>query len=210
MDRWYLLRVKTAGLLGGTNLGQEFDHTSACIRCGAGAQAVPPILADLARMGTKQLDVTAHDGLIIVARELAGRFEAAGLTGFTSLPVRGRSPKAPHDAFRHIAISTVWPPLHQSSRVATEELCSVCRRAGHFDIHPTGTQLVYSAPPPAATDFGRTWEYFGTWHLAARPGRPPVGGQQFVIVSEQARALLGSLHRRQLAFEPVVIKESAA
>jgi hypothetical protein len=66
---------KTAGLLGGTNLGQEFDYASACIVCGAGAQPVPPILADLVRMGTKQLDVTAHDGLIIVARDLAERLE---------------------------------------------------------------------------------------------------------------------------------------
>ena len=186
MDCWYLLRIKTAGLLGASNLGQEFDYASACIICGAGAQPVPPILADLARMGTKQLDVTAHDGLIIVARDVAERFEGAGLTGFKSLPVRGRSPKAPHDSFRYMAISSVWPPLHESSRLATEDLCSVCGRAGHFDIHPTGTKLVYSAAPPSATDFGLTWEYFGTWHLVARAGRRPVGGQQ---VAEKARNL---------------------
>jgi hypothetical protein len=209
MDRWHLLRVKTAGLLGGSILGQEFEYTGACIVCGAGARPVPPILADLARMGAKQLDVTAHDGLIIVARELAERFEAAGLTGFTSSPVHGRSPKAPHGSFRHVAISYVWPPSDESSRLATEDPCPVCRRAGHFDIHPTGTQLVYSAVPPAATDFGHTWEYFGTWHLVARAGRRPVGGQQFVIVSERARALLGSLHRRHLAFEPVVVRANS-
>lgn len=210
MNRWYLLRVRTAGLLGGTNLGQEFDYTDACTMCGAGARPVPPILADLARMGAKQLDVTAHDGMMIVARDLAERFEAVGLTGFKPLPVRGRSPKAPHDSFRYVAISYVWPRLHESSRLATEDVCPVCGRAGHFDIHPTGTQPVYSSTPSAATDFGLTWEYFGTWRSPARAGRRPVGGQQFVIVSEPARALLSSLHRRHLAFDPVVIRESAA
>jgi hypothetical protein len=194
-------------LLGSINLGQEYDYSDACMMCGAGARPVPPVLVDLARMGAKQLDATAHDGLIIVSRELAQRFESSDLTGFQTLPVRGRSPKAPHDSFRVVTISTVWPRLHESSRLTTEELCPVCARAGHFDAYRTGTQLVYAAPPPLPTDFGLTWEYFGTWNMVARSGRRPVGGQQFVIVSARARAVLLSLKRRHLDFDTVLIKD---
>jgi len=139
-------------------------------------------------MGAKQLDATAHDGLLIVSSELAGQLQKAGLTGFQFLPVRGRSRRAPHDSFCHLAISTVWPRLHPSSQFVTEDLCPACGRGGHFDVHPTGTKLIYEALPPVPTDFGVTWEYFGTWTLVAPSGRRPVGGAQFVIVSERARA----------------------
>jgi hypothetical protein len=207
MGPWYLLRVNTVGLLGTMNLGQEYDYADACTICGAGARPVPPILVDLVRMGAKQLDTTAHDGLLIVSRELAGSFESAGLTGFQALAVQGRSGKAHHASFRYLAVSTIWPPMHGSSRYKTEDLCVLCGRAGHFD-DPAGTRLVYAAPPPAATDFGLTWEYFGTWRLVARRGRRPVGGAQLVLISERARSVMASLHRRHLDFEPVLILES--
>lgn len=200
---WYLLRIKTAGLLGGVNLEQPFDFTDACATCGAGARPVPPVRADLSRMGRKQIDATAHDGFLIASRQFADAVLASGLTGLRIGPVRGRSARAPHDAFCWLEVLTSWPPLDRGSRVALEDVCPVCRRAGHFDMHPGGTELVYAAPLPDAADFGHTWEYFGTWRPPAGASRPAVGGARYTIVSARAREVLCRFRLRHLTFDPI-------
>src|SRR5687767_2688141 len=63
LDRFPLLvlRIETAGLLGGVNLDQGYDHTGACPTCGAGSVPIAPLLAQTSRMGRKAIDATAHD-----------------------------------------------------------------------------------------------------------------------------------------------------
>lgn len=48
---WLQLCVATAGLSGDVNLEQEFDHRTACPKCGVGAAPVGPLLAQLSRIG---------------------------------------------------------------------------------------------------------------------------------------------------------------
>ena len=203
--QYFLLRVRTAGLLGSANLEQDFDHSDACLFCGAGARPVPPLRADLARMGKKPLDLTAHDGHVVLTRALADELQAAGFTGFHIQPVIGRSPRIHADAFRWLQITFVWPRLAPSSHLAVEDLCPVCERAGHFDVYPSGTQLVYSMVGGTPPDFGLTWECFGVWRVRAAAGRRPVGGAQYILVSDRARDALDRLRRRYITFDPVSV-----
>jgi hypothetical protein len=206
---WYRLRLRTAAIMGGINLDQPFDHGGSCPTCGAGARPIPPLRADLARMGRKQLDATAHEELLVASVAVADTFDRLGLLGLRRMPVVGRSTRVDAAQFVWLEVTTTWPPLAQDSRYVTEELCPHCGRAGHFDVYPTGTQLIYDRAPIADTDFARTWEYWGTWKTVTRRGLRPVGGSQAVLVSERARAAIVSLRRRHLTFDPIIVRNAA-
>jgi hypothetical protein len=206
-DPWHLLRIRTAGLLATVNLGQAYDHSKACPTCGAGAKPVPPLLADLARMGKKPLDHSAHDGQLVTTRELVDAMIGAGLTGFVARSVTRRSSVLPDARFAWLDVTVEWPRLEPSSRVTIEDLCPRCQRGGHFDVlHGGETQLVYDRVPPDAADLNATWEYFGSWRPPAAMARKvPVGGARYVIVSERARQLFVQRRVRWLDFEPVIL-----
>src|SRR5690349_17637057 len=48
---WLILRVATAGLYGGVDFGQAYSFQDACETCGAGADPVPPLIAEIGKMG---------------------------------------------------------------------------------------------------------------------------------------------------------------
>ncbi|HEY3042416.1 MAG TPA: hypothetical protein VGJ39_00220 [Vicinamibacterales bacterium] len=216
---WLLLRVTTAGLAGGVNLGQPYDYTRACSTCGAGAEPIPPLLAALGSMGRKAIDRTAHDGHVIVTRQLADAIEAEGLTGVEFLPVTRAPEKSPDPRFRWMRIPGELEPLAPTSVVATEDRCPSCGRAGHFDALERATELRYSGSPTDDSDFSYTWEYFGVWRrpagvaqdflsaeasaTAVSPAVKSVGGARLPIVSHYVRALFRRLKVRGVAFEPV-------
>jgi hypothetical protein len=201
---WSLLRVRTAGLLATVNLGQQYDRTHACAMCGADARPVPPLIADLARMGKKIVDITAHDGHLITTRRFADVLAAAGASGFTEQPVRSRGSDRPDPGFLWLDITAERPPLAPSSRLEREDPCPRCRRAGHFDVAGGGTRLVSRDVVDTACDFNVTWEYFGVWRTAMTAAkRMPVGGARWVIVSERARELFVAHKVKHVSFEPL-------
>ena len=202
---WLLLRVGTAGLMGGINLGQPYDHSHACRECGAGAVPMPPLLADLGRMGKKHLDSTMDDGHIVVSQHLAGRIQALGLTGVEIHLVQRRRGKEPDSAYRWLQITVEWPPLSAGARIHRGKLCPHCGRSGHFDLYDEATELRYAEAPATASDWNLTWEYFGEWRLPAATIQERVGGARCVIVSQRTRGLLRDERVRRLRFEPVMV-----
>lgn len=52
------------------------------------AVPTPPLLADLGRMGKKKLDMTAHDGHLVISTDLAVAIDEGQLTGVELQPVR--------------------------------------------------------------------------------------------------------------------------
>ncbi|MFL5926951.1 MAG: hypothetical protein ACJ77E_08460 [Gaiellaceae bacterium] len=198
-----LLRVKTAGLDGGVGLGQAYDRSRACGTCGAGAVPLPPLVADLPRMGRKHIDATAHDGLLVASAALADALVAEGVTGLAVEPVRSRSARYPADAHRWLRVLWEWPPCRADSVIHRDRVCAECGRSGHYDTFGAHTELRYDAVPADACDCGRSWEYWGLWQ-----GPPPgarVGGAQQVIVSQRVRATFARVGVRRIAFEPVVV-----
>ena len=201
---WVLLRIRTAGLLGSMNLEQAYDRSHACATCGAGALPVPPLLAHLGAMGRKALDATAHDDQIVVTRELANSIREASLSGAEFLDVSPGSGRVPSDRFRWLHIAGCWPPFSPSSIVVTDDLCTTCGRAGHYDAHDRVTELRYDHYPQHAPDFNRTSEHFGVWRLPRQSSQRPVGGGRFTIVSQRVRRLFRESKVRNISFEPVV------
>jgi len=203
---WYRLVVKTVGLMATVNLGQPFDFTGACNTCGAGAVPISPLFIDSVRMGKKALDLTAHDGRLVVSRELGDQLRAAALTGLNFLPVahKTESRLRPAARFEWLEPSFEWPRLDPSSVLAREDRCTSCGRSGHFDSPSPPTTLRYATAPVNAPDFGATFEYFGRWRAPGRSA-PNVGGARLLIVSNRFKAVLATARVRHVAPEPVQI-----
>lgn len=199
---WLHLRVTTTGLLGGANLEQPYDYSDACSTCGAGSCPIPPLRIDAKRMGRKLLDVTAHDGQIVVARSLASTLKSAGLTGFEVHPVVHSTGKTA-DAFVWLRVTSQWQAFEPTSVVTTGDPCPECHRAGHYDSWAEPTELRYSVPPTVPCDLGQTYEYFGVWRMQDQ--RKPVGGHRAILISQAFRRALIGAKVRHLQFDPVVL-----
>jgi hypothetical protein len=204
---WFRLVVRTAGLAGGFNYRQAYDHAGACAVCGAGAIPVGPLVAELSRMGRKLLDRTAHDGHLVVTAGLADTLVGAGVTGVEVRPVRRPHRDVPDPGYRWLHVVFTWPAMASRSMVTTDDLCPRCRRTGYFDVGREAGEWRYAEPPVPPADFGYTWERFGYWRAAAwEPGLRGVGGAGEVIVSSRARALLAACGVRHVEYLPVVFE----
>ena len=206
LDRadWLMLRVATAGLYGGIDYDQAYVSRTACVTCGAGAEPVPPLVAELGKMGKKDLDHLVYEGHLIASSRIAR--EIIRLTGVEAVPVR--SPRRAQDAgFYWLRITSSFPKMHPSTTgVATENVCPACGRSGHYGdaMHPENP--IYETVPKTARDFNHTWEYFGDWQqVRNRAGAGRVGGSRGVLVSKRVRQLLEELKVRRLVWVPVTI-----
>ena len=207
---WFRLVLNTVGLSGGINYRQPYDHGHACVVCGAGAVPVGPLVAELSRMGKKQLDRTAHDGHVVVTASLADALAREGLTGFELRPVRRAHLETPDTAYRWLHVAFEWPQMAPTTPFAIEDLCPRCERTGHFDVGPGPDAWHYRQAPANAADFGLTWERFGIWRSKGwEPGTRGVGGQGGVIVSDRARAVLRAMRVRHLDYLPLVFEPGA-
>jgi len=208
---WFRLIVRTVGLLGGFNYRQGYDYSSACGVCGAGAIPEGALVAELSKMGRKQLDRTAHDGHVVVTTRLAARLVEGRITGVEVRPVRRGHRVSPDSGYRWLHIVSTWPPMAPGSAVTTDDLCPQCHRTGYFDVGPEIGEWRYSALPIDLTDFCYTWERFGYWRSKGwEPGLRGVGGAGGVIVSSRARALLEESGVRHLEFVPIRLMSDVA
>jgi hypothetical protein len=199
LDRsaWLLCRVATVGITASANLAQAFDRTAACRECGAGSRPIPPLLAELGRMGRKKIDHAAHDGQLVVTADLGLALKAAGLTGLSLHPVMGMPRGVVSGEYLWLRIDSELPPIADGSVFEREEPCDLCGRSGHFDTYEIPTELRYAPLPDGTCDFNRTYEYWGTW----KHGR--VGGKQWTVISQRARRAMLAAGARRLVFEPI-------
>jgi hypothetical protein len=198
---WLRMIVATAGLMGGAKVGQPYDQANTCPKCGSRAAPIPPLIADLSRMGKKKLDATAHDGLLVVTSGLASAITEAGLSGAEFLPVRRRSQGHPDPDVLWMRLTFEWPPMQSTSIFEADIPCSVSGRAGHFDSWSQASEFHYRSVPTRVTDFGHTWEHWGVWKNSQ------VGGARHVIVSQEARQGLLAQKAHRLRNEPIWIDE---
>ena len=205
---WLVLRIKTAGLLGGVNLDQAYDHTGACPTCGAGSVPIAPLLAQTSRMGRKAIDATAHDGHLVVTTALADAIEAGGLSGFALEPVSRSASRDPDPACRWLRILAECRPLSPASVLEIDDRCPVCGRAGHYDTYGRTTEYWSEGWGDPGADFSWTWEYFGRWRMNAKDVRQHVGGMRSPVVSQRVRSLFKKLKVRQVSYDPVFTLQS--
>lgn len=208
---WLLLRVATAGLFGGVDYGQSYAREAACPVCGAGAVLDPPLIAELGKLGRKDIDHLVYEGHLIVTRRLGAALRAARLTGFDLVPVR--SPKRPVSSrFSWLRVTNTLPRFSSSSSgLITERQCPSCGRAGHYGTARRPEELRYDLRARDWLDFNRTWEYFGDWQqVRAKTHLLPIGGAQELIVSQRARQVLLGLRVPRLKWVPVAVGEGKA
>src|ERR1043165_2018667 len=160
---WHRLMISTVGLEGGAMFSQPYDHSAACVMCGAGAVPIEPLVVRLGRMRRRRLDRPVHDGQVVVDQELAAALAKAGLSGFelrACASPRGGSLGA---GFMWLRPTREWPPMLEGSSVVTDDLCPTCGRTGYFDAPRCPSRWRYRLPPDGDPDFGVTWERFGYW-----------------------------------------------
>ena len=210
LDRfpWLVVRIETAGLLGGVNLDQPYDHKGACPTCGAGSVPIAPLLAQTSRMGRKAIDATAHDGHLVVTTALADAIEAAGLSGFVLEPVSRRAGRDPDPAYRWLRVVAECRPLSPASVLEIDDICPACGRAGHYDAYSRTTEYWSEGWGEPSADFSRTWEYFGRWRKNALDVQQHVGGMRRPVVSQRVRLLFKKLKVRHVSFDPVFTLDS--
>jgi rRNA maturation protein Nop10 len=199
---WLVLRTATAGLWGGVDYGQEYDFSSACPTCGAGARVIPPLLAEIGAMGKKGIDHLVYEGHLIVTQRVVEALD--GLTGFEALPVRSK--RRPPDArFAWLKIANVLPRMDPSTTgYAIDDLCPTCGRAGHYGSARAPEAPIYARIPADVCDFNQTFEFYGNWRHSRVPTHvQPVGGGPGIVVSQRARQALLQLRVRRLVWVPV-------
>jgi hypothetical protein len=197
------LGIKTAGLEGGANYRQEYDYKNSCQNCGSGSTPIPPLLANLSKMGKKQIDSTAHDGCLIISEKLSEIIKENSLTGCESQPCKNKTAKQPDERYYWLQIVSEFPPMTATSIFTIDKACNVCKRSGHFNQSKKATEFHYGDLPKNITDFNLTWEYFGYWQGLSEKGRRPVGGKRSVIVTQKVRQIFKKAKVRNISFEPV-------
>ena len=85
---WLMMRTATSGLLGGVDYRQTYRFNKACTVCGAGAEPINPLLAELGKMGKKDIDHLMYEGHFITSNRIADAIKNAGLTGVELDPVK--------------------------------------------------------------------------------------------------------------------------
>lgn len=201
---WLILRVATAGLLGGVDYDQPYDHSRACPICGAGAQPEPPLIAQITKVGKKMIDHLVYENHLIASRPVVSSLLALALTGLVAEPVRSprKHPSQTHSWIRiHAAVSL----LDASSLGLRREVpCTACERSGHY--WSSDSPWVPSLRREPASDFSLSWQYFGDWTQNRSPNQVrAVGGAQEIIVSQRARRVLRSARVRFLHWIPIEI-----
>lgn len=201
---WLIMRIATAGLYGGVDYGQSYRFEDACGTCGAGAELVPPLVAELGKMGKKDIDHLVYEGHFIVTKRIAAALRKAGLTGIepAAVQTQRRPPSAQHVWLR---ITSEFPRLHESTTgYETEAPCSACGRGGHYGSAKEPEVPRYNPVPADTPDFNRTWEYFGDWRqVRSETHTRPVGGSQGAVVSQRVRRVLQDLKVRRLVWIPM-------
>lgn len=207
---WLRLRFRTVGIVGGFNYDQSFDLSKACPTCGAGAEPRPTLVANLTDMRKKLIAHTAHEGQIVVLKEVADALSQAKLTGFSLQPVLHFANHIPDARYCWLRIDSVWPRMHPKRILAIEDPCPTCARAGHFDTYEVRPEFWYHEQPANACDFNFTWEFFGVWRhpLSKRPS--PIGGMRMPIVSQKVRRLFADYGMKRLSYEPVFFESKPA
>ena len=200
---WFSLRIRKVGITGSYNHERPFDLSNACPTCGAGAKPKPTLVADLTRMRNSAISCTAHEGLVVVRKDVAEALAKTDLTGFSIQPVLHVIGSAPDERYRWLRVESVWPRMHSRRVLAIEDPCPSCSRAGHFDAYKVATEFWYLSEPEKSCDFNLTWEYFGVWRHHGAKRAFHVGGKQQPIISQRARRTLLSLGLKQMAFDPV-------
>jgi hypothetical protein len=201
---WLIMRIATAGLYGGVDYGQSYRFENACGTCGAGAELVPPLVAELGKMGKKDIDHLVYEGHFIVTKRIATALVKAGITGIEPTPVQTpRRPPSAHHVW--LRITSEFPRLDESTTgYETEAPCTVCGRGGHYGSAKKPEVPRYKPVPGATPDFNRTWEYFGDWRqVRSETHSRPVGGSQGVVVSQRVRRVLQGLRVRRLVWIPM-------
>ena len=203
---WLWMTVATAGLWGGVDFNQGYDHARACSTCGAGAVVIPPLIADLGKMGRKDVEHVIHEGHLIARRLVADVLAKAGLSGFEAAPVR--SPRGqPSKDFVWLRIGHELPPMCTDFEGAeVDPPCPACARSG-YGVNGRGVfELRYDGLPRDLPDFNLTREYWGDPRQQRRSAEhPPVGGARMVVVSQRVRQALLAAKVRRLAWHPVGI-----
>lgn len=182
-----------------TGLENPKDETflkldNACSKCQAGRQFRIPFKVRQNTMGKKLVDQNQRYGFLIFQNSLVEKIKQENLTGIDFHKVEmGRN----NTDFKYGEITNELPPMSAESVIKKSDVCTKCKRSGHYSNYDKIDQMVFSKTilDNLELDFYKTWEYYGIWDMGQN--------LQTIIVSKRVRELLESLKLRHIKFEPI-------
>jgi hypothetical protein len=158
---------------GGVEWGMTYDLSRGCPACGTGAQQTSAVLVDgdhVADLEGHRAGATYH-GHILVDEGLAAELENLGATGLSFRGVYAVMPdrRQVKLRWRQMCAARTLPPMSpQTTGLARERVCEVCRRNGYFRMDEEPTRIVYQASDlREAEDVNMSWEH--QWFAVLEP-----------------------------------------
>ena len=205
---WVLCCHSTTMVLAGNHPKQQWDVSTACPTCGAGAIPVPPLFVKFKKKNKIGWAATCPFGLIVVSQRVAERLAGEQLTGFKIHPVRTPRSKAPDPDWRWLRIVSTWPRYSKRTVVELDQPCPSCDRRGRFDSMKTACEIHYRTVPAGTQDFNVTSEQWG--YYDSSDGGEPHGASPRAILSPRAYSVLLDEGVKLSRIEPLFIDGETA
>jgi hypothetical protein len=191
---------------GGPEYGTEYDLSSACSACGAGAVQVGPLHFNPSGLRTKSELIETGAGEHLLGAEAASLLRACDFTGLELRQVVSSTNGEPLPWYQIIAATELPPWSPRTRGVKTVRPCAVCHRDGRFHNEREGLfTLAYEfteAEFASVPDVSHTFERFG-WGGLVEPFRGSTIARASLIVRPEVYSFFSARRTRNLEFIPV-------
>ena len=198
--RLFRARITSVFEPAGEECGTEYDESTACTDCGAGATLVEPLVVDLKRIPKGKDFAKTIAGEVVVSRRVLDCFEHHSLTGANLSPLgANRSSSVGKNEWFHLTIASAEAEIVAPTRVGInpfdDDLGGECRcRLGDLLGLNLLSLLSIGSKTRSEADIESTRQYIGVRRGLLRPERQ-------ILVSPTFRRLIESEKLKGLAFE---------
>lgn len=193
--------------IGGPQYGTEYDLTTGCRECGAGATQCSPLILPRSALPKSGQICKGYRGEVLTSGRLADAIRTAKCVGVelrqaSSFPTREPQP------WWQLICGYTMPRLGPKTKGIIRgkpEPCPLCQRDGHYMSTTEPMELVYNRGDvdlARLPDCVQTWECFGS---SALPAPLPSNGiaQPLILVKQNVFELFRNLKVKRVEFDPV-------
>jgi hypothetical protein len=199
---WVWIQTSEKGY-GGPTYGTEYDLSTACPQCGAGATQTSPLFLKRSKIPSKGDIFQTLDHERLVSPELSQALVRAHSSGLELRPVLSHLNGESLPWLQIIATSELPPMSHLTRGIVRSRPCPECTRDGHY--HDPPVEIAYDAGSfdlSALPDFNFTYELFGNSRL-----REPFNESHFaspgLIIKPKVFEVFEKCRVRRVEFVPV-------
>jgi hypothetical protein len=195
---------RSARAFGGPSYGTEYDLSTACPVCGAGAVQISPLVLNRTEIPRKGSVFQTLDGEYLVSPTLARVLGDELLSGLELRQAISHRDRSPLPWFQLIAQMEL-PPMAPTSGVKRERACPECDRDGYYQLLDDTKPIRYrrsAVTLETLPDATHTYERFGN-SVIRRPFQDSHFGQPLLLMKPSIYRIFRELKVRAVRFDPV-------